>query len=169
MIRKVFLKETAVARKFDIHFQSMTSSLGLLKWPDSSKSLNEPDTIKSIISKYKNHHGIKKIKGKYITGNPFSFRPVTPTNILDIISTVNDAKSSGRGIPLRTFQDSKIFPQSLCKWIKDSIKTGAFPDPIKLVVITPIRKKEDPFDRDNYQPINILPLTSEVFEKIMHS
>ena len=58
----LILKETEVAREFNIHFQSITSSLGLFKWPDSSESLNEPDTIKSIVNKYKNHSSIKKIK-----------------------------------------------------------------------------------------------------------
>ena len=41
-------KEIETAREFNIHFQSITSSLGLFKWPDSSESLNEPDPIKSI-------------------------------------------------------------------------------------------------------------------------
>ena len=41
-------KEIETAREFNIHLQSITSSLGLFKWPDSSESLNEPDPIKSI-------------------------------------------------------------------------------------------------------------------------
>ena len=59
-------KEIEVAREFNIHFQSITSSLGLFKWPNSSESLTEPDPIKSIVNKYKNHPSIKKIKSKYI-------------------------------------------------------------------------------------------------------
>ena len=51
----LILKEIEVARELDIQFQSMTSSLGLLKWPDSSESLNEPDPVKSIVNKYKKY------------------------------------------------------------------------------------------------------------------
>ena len=62
-----------------------------------------------------------------------------------------------------------IFPQVLCKWINDSLKTGAFSDPLKLAEITPYHKKQNPFDKDNYRPISILPLISKVFEKIICS
>ena len=72
------LKETEVVREFNIHFQSITSSLGLIKWLDSSESLNEPDLIKNIVNKYKNYPSIKTIKGKYITINPFSFDQLLP-------------------------------------------------------------------------------------------
>ena len=50
----LILKEIEVAREFDIHFQSITSSLGLFKWPGSSESLKKPDTIKSIVNKVQN-------------------------------------------------------------------------------------------------------------------
>ena len=63
----LILKETEVAREFNIHFQSIISSLGFFKWSDLSGSLNEPNLIKSIVNKHKNHPSIKKIKSKYIT------------------------------------------------------------------------------------------------------
>ena len=51
-IEDLILVETEVAREFNVHFQSIMSSLGLFKWSDSSESLNEPDPIKSIINKF---------------------------------------------------------------------------------------------------------------------
>ena len=138
----LILKEIEVAREFNIHFQSITSSQGLFKWPDSSESLNEPDPIKSIVNKYKNHPSIRKIKSKYIIVKPFSFRPVTPKDVLDVISTLVDTKSSGGDIPLRNLKGNKIFPQVLCKLINNSLKTGAFPDPLKLEEITSIHNRK---------------------------
>ena len=115
----------------------------MFKWLDSPESLTELDPIKSIVNKYKNHPSIKKIKSKYITVKPFSFRAVTLKDILDVISTLDNTKSSGRDILLRILKGNKIFPQVLCKWIDDSLKIGAFPDhPLKLSEITPIHKKE---------------------------
>ena len=55
----LILKEVEVVREFNIHFQSITSPLGLFEWPDSFESLNKPDAIKSIVNKYKNHPSIK--------------------------------------------------------------------------------------------------------------
>ena len=165
----LILKEIEVVPEFNIHFQSITSSLGLFKWPDSSESLNESDPIKSIVNKYKNHPSIKKINSKYITVKSFSFRPVTPKDVLDVISTLDDTKSSGGDIPLRILKGNKIVSQVLCKWINNSLKTGTFPDPLKLAEIIPIHKREYPFDKDHYLPINILLLISKVFEKIIYS
>ena len=66
-----------------------------------NESLNERDPIKSIVNKYKNHPSLNKIKNKYITINTFSYRPVTAKDVLDVISTLDDTKSSGGDIPLR--------------------------------------------------------------------
>ena len=126
-------------REFNIHFQSITSSLGSFKLPESSDFLNEPDPIKSIVNKYKNYPSIKKIKSKYITVKHFSFWPVTAKDVLDVIFTLANTKSSGEDIP-NPFQ--------------------TFPDPLKLEEITPIHKEEDPFDKDNYRPMSTLHLMS---------
>ena len=50
-----------------------------------------------------------------------------------------------------------------------SLETGAFPDPLKLAEITPIDKKEDSFEKGNYQLIRILPWISKLSEKILYS
>ena len=113
-IEGLILKETEVARGFNIHFKSVTSYLELFKWSDSSESLNEPDPTKSIFNKYKCHSSIKNIKSKYIPVKPFSFRPVTPKDVLDVISTLVDTKSSDGDIPLGILKGKKIFPEVLC-------------------------------------------------------
>ena len=142
---------------------------GIAQIADPSESLNETDPIKSIVNNYKNHPVIKKIKSKYITVKPFSSWPVTFMNVLDVITTLDGTKSSGGDVTLRTLNGNKIFPQVLCKWINDSLKTGAFLDPLEFAEITSIHKKEEPLNKDNYQPISILLLISKVFEKIIYS
>ena len=91
----LLLKEIQVTEEFNLYFQSITLSLGS---PDSSESLSEADLIKSIVNKYKNHTSVKKIKGKYITINSFSFQSVVSKDVLDVISTSDDTKSSGGDI-----------------------------------------------------------------------
>ena len=46
---------------------------------------------------------------------------------------------------------------------------GAFPDELKLGVITPIHKKGPKDDVGNYRPISTLPIFGKIFEKIFNS
>ena len=39
-----------------------------------------------------------------------------------------------------------------------------FPNVLKQAVITPIYKKDNPFDKTNYRTISILPILSKVYE-----
>ena len=81
----------------------------------------------------------------------FSFRAVTPKHVLDVISTL-EITSRIQNHLAETFPygcRNKMFPQALCKWINNSLKTRDFPDPVKLAEMTPTLKKEDSFDKDN--------------------
>ena len=42
-----------------------------------------------------------------------------------------------------------------------------FPDELKLADVTLIYKKDDPNKSKNYRPLSVLPVVSNVFEKIM--
>jgi hypothetical protein len=47
------------------------------------------------------------------------------------------------------------------------LKTGIFPDKLKIAQISPIYKKDDESLFNNYRPISLLPAISKVFEKII--
>ena len=47
------------------------------------------------------------------------------------------------------------------------LKTGNFPDNLKLADITPVFKKKNTLHKVNYRPVSTLPNISEVFEKLM--
>ena len=53
----------------------------------------------------------------------------------------------------------------LANCINKSFENGAFPDCLKEANVTPIFKKDDPLDKENYCPGSILPLLPKVFEK----
>ena len=48
-----------------------------------------------------------------------------------------------------------------------SIKTGVFPQNLKLADVTPIFKKKDKHLKENYRPVSILPALSKIFERLM--
>ena len=49
------------------------------------------------------------------------------------------------------------------------MNTGKFPQVLKIAEVTPIYKKANPFEKDNYRPISILFNISKVFERTMHN
>ena len=46
---------------------------------------------------------------------------------------------------------------------------GEFPEILKIAKVTPIYKKANPFEKDNYRPISILSNISKLYERIMHN
>ena len=49
--------------------------------------------------------------------------------------------------------------------INGSLLKGTFPDNLKLGNTTPVHKKDEPKDKENYRPVSILHLLSETFER----
>ena len=43
-----------------------------------------------------------------------------------------------------------------------------FPDSLKFGDITPVHKKDETTNKENYKPISVLPLISKIFERIIH-
>ena len=56
---------------------------------------------------------------------------------------------------------------TLCEIFNLSIKTGEYPDPLKIAKVIPIFKKGDPSLASNYRPISVLSCINKIFEKIL--
>ena len=48
------------------------------------------------------------------------------------------------------------------------MKTGKFPDKLKIEKITPIYKKDSDELLENYRPVSTLPIFGKIFEKIIY-
>ena len=53
------------------------------------------------------------------------------------------------------------------KLINEILRTGNFPDKLKLADITPVFKKNNPLEKENYRPVNVLPVVSKIFDRII--
>ena len=51
--------------------------------------------------------------------------------------------------------------------LNHSLRTGIFPDKLKIAKIIPLHKKDDLTSISNYRPISILPSISKIFERVM--
>ena len=68
---------------------------------------------------------------------------------------------------LKQFCDSYL--PTITKIINESITEGTFPRELKLAEVTPVLKKLDCMNMENYRPISPLSQMSEVFERILYN
>ena len=63
---------------------------------------------------------------------------------------------------------SNDIADSITLIINQSLKSGIFPNKLKIAKVTPIYKEGDKKIITNYRPISVLPVVSKVFETVIH-
>ena len=100
----------------------------------------------------------------------FEFEEVTVDDIKNIISKIKPKSSSGHdnisSILLKKISD--YVSPTLALIINQSLRTGIFPEKLKIAQVMPLYKKDSPHTFDNYRPISLLPVISKVFEKAVY-
>ena len=97
----------------------------------------------------------------------FSFELIERNEVEKIIKGFEPKTSSGNdGLSLKLLKliKTEISP-SLTILINQSLATGIFPDKFKIAKITPLIKKPNIFEIDNFRPISLLSSISKVVEK----
>ena len=86
------------------------------------------------------------------------------------IVKLNVKKSSSSKTILATIlkQSVHIYLPFLTNCINHSFVANKFPDELKLSEVIPLYKKLDPFKKENYIPVSLLPQVSKVFERIIY-
>ena len=121
-----------------------------------------------VIAKYGNHPSIIAITEKMEKlGNPtfgFDF-----TSHEETVKEVNNLKirrvSPKTDIPVRIIKENiDTVSYFLCDNFNNSLSCSTFLTPMKYAEVTPIHKKDDKTDKENYRPISILPNLSKVYE-----
>ena len=105
-------------------------------------------------------------------GNPtfrFDF-----TSYEETIKEVNNLKirkvSQKTDIPVRIIKENiDIVSYFLYHNFNNSLSCSTFPTAMKYAEVTPIHKKDDKTDKENYRPISILPNLSKVYERLMYN
>ena len=84
-----------------------------------------------------------------------------------------NAKKSGTfmNIPVKRLKECvDIVAQPLTDIWKHKIVLGRkFASQLKLADITPLHKKLETINRENYRPVSLLPLVSKLFERLMQN
>ena len=96
--------------------------------------------------------------------------PMTPTECINIISTMKNKYFGNNSAPTKIFKLAKnIVSNPICKLFNLCIEKSVFPDILKCGTVTPVFKSGDISLLSNYRPITVLILLSKIFEKALHS
>ena len=106
-----------------------------------------------------------------VNENQFNFSRVNLYTVQKIISQLDNNKATGLdGINVRALKfGSPILSFYLAHLFNLSLSTSSVPKCWKRKRVTPVFKKGDSDDVNNYRPISILPITMKIFEKVVHS
>ena len=77
-------------------------------------------------------------------------------------------KATAVEILIKILKKSEFTFKYLASYVNKAISSGKFQDSLKLSNIVPVHKKKDPTGKCNCRPVNVLPLLSKLFEKVMY-
>jgi len=101
----------------------------------------------------------------------FNFHPVTVDNVVKLTNDLKTKTSSGFDELSTALLKSIIheIKEPITFIINQCIRTGIFPDLLKISKVIPLFKKNNEQLFDNYRPISLLPSISKIFEKVLHT
>ena len=103
-----------------------------------------------------------------IRPNSFYLFPVTTAECIKLINSLKLTKTEIDSMPVKIFkQITHVTAFVLCRLINLSYNTGIFPDSLKIARITPLFKKGEKTNPNNYRPIASLPFISKIYERSM--
>ena len=151
--------EKSLAETFNDCFVNVVSNLGI-------------NILDGKSDNYDNHPSIITIK-QHITDNNkvFALRNVTKEEISSGIQTLNCKKATlSNDMPTKIIQQfSEIFTDFLYNKFNSCLRSGIFPDELKLAEVVPVYKKNDKKDKSNYRPISIISNISKIYERCIQT
>ena len=123
----------------------------------------------SLAAKIKSNHDYMNTLNDDVTSSIY-LAPVTYEEINRIIINLKHCSPGADGITVSLLKAVKdeIIP-ILVQIINSSFQEGIFPDRLKVATVVPVYKSGDKNTLSKYRPISILPLFSEIFERVVHS
>ena len=97
------------------------------------------------------------------------WRPTTPNEVEDICRGLVPTKGMGwDGVSPRVIKAvASELAGSLSRLFNLCMRDGHYPSCLKVARIVPVFKAEDPTQFSNYRPVSVLPVLSQVFERIL--
>ena len=138
---------------------------------DITSQINNGDPVFRSIEKHANHPSILKIKKKISDkGLNFSFKYVTRNKIAKEIQNLGSKKACLESdIPVNLIKNNVVvISPFIDNNFNNSLFSSCFPSELKNANVTPVFKKKDQLDVENYGSVSILPIFSKVYERCMY-
>ena len=154
---RLITEEKELATVMNTFFVNITESLDLKKDDDSSLNPINSENINDILEKHKNHPSVQEISQTFMTNKKFSFEFVTEDLVREEIMNLDGSKATPIGdISVDILKSTvDIHLPFITNSINLSIENGCFPEELKLAEVSPIFKKKDDLDKENYRPISV--------------
>ena len=123
---KMILDNASVSEKLNNYFSQIVVSLDLYEF-FSKPHRKYADEIDNIVSKFKTHSSIVKIKKHFKIKTTFSFSPTSKDEIVAIIKGLQNNKAAGGEIPLHILKKSIFTFDELTEYVNYILKNGKFP------------------------------------------
>ena len=163
-------KDQEVAEKMNTFFINSVLNLDI-EDPFLENENNDNEIgITKMLMKFENHPSILKIKENHHINETFSFSKTLTREIEIEINKLNIKKATAfDDIPAKMLsKSSDIVSPFIAKIYENAQNDCIFPDPLKTGNVTPVHKKGDRTNKENYRPVSILPTVSKVFERNMY-
>lgn len=107
------------------------------------------------------------VNNKLPSDTSFKIPHVTSSFILNQLQNLKVSKATGIDeLSARYLKlSAAVISAPLAKVLNLSIDTGSYPDDLKRAKVTPIFKKGEKTDINNYRPISVLPIITGIFER----
>ena len=152
-------KDNAVAEIMNTFFSNIVQNLDIKGYRTESFNFDyDQDHIFNIITMYKDHPSITKIKESVNITECFHFTPVNEESISKKVKGLDKKKASTfNGIPPKILAENyDIISSFIAKIYNDSNLKMLFPVALKFADITPTHKKDDTTNKENYRCLKYL-------------
>ena len=137
--------------------------------PSSVESDNDLLDIYHITEKFKDHPSVTSIKESIDENIKSEFMPATEADIFDRLLSVSPQKLGGYDkIPQKLVSlSADVLGKPFMHVVNSGIHSHTFLDSAKVAVVTPVFKKDNRHNKQNFRPISVLNTCSKVFEKYL--
>ena len=164
--KEIVREEEIIANIVNNYFTNITTNLKL-----KPTKIDPKANLESIIDIFQDHESVQRIKlANFHSKSSLKFNSVSELDVKKEILNLSCKKATRKGdIPAKILKNSiNTYLSELTTLINNCLKEGVFPDDLKLADITPIFKKKDSLNKENYRPVSILPHLSKMFERILY-